>query len=359
MITLNVGLGERAYPIHIGAGVLEQLPEVLAGARPTRVLVVTNTTVGPLYGAAVQALGAAVAPTALVALPDGEQYKDWPGIAAVLEALVALGADRRSLILALGGGVVGDMAGFAAAIYMRGIRFVQLPTTLLAQVDSSVGGKTGINLAAGKNLVGAFHQPIAVLADTATLTTLPARELSAGLAEVLKHGVLADADYFAQTEAALERLRAFEPVTLAAAVEGSCRIKSAIVARDERESGERALLNLGHTFGHAIETLAGYGNWLHGEAVGCGLCLAADLSRRLGMIGADEVGRIEDAVTRAGLPTRIGGLGLEAAIAAMRGDKKAEAGEIRFVLLERIGRAVQRSVPDEVLRATLNAGGYR
>lgn len=359
MTTLNVGLGERTYPIHIGAGALERLPEVLASARPTRILVVTNTTVGPLYGAAIQALGAAVAPTALVALPDGEQHKDWPGIAAVLEALVALGADRRSLILALGGGVVGDMAGFAASIYMRGIRFVQLPTTLLAQVDSSVGGKTGINLAAGKNLVGAFHQPIAVLADMVTLKTLPTRELSAGLAEVLKHGVLADAGYFAQTEAALERLRALEPAALAAAVEGSCRIKAAIVARDERESGERALLNLGHTFGHAIETLAGYGTWLHGEAVGCGLCLAADLSRRLGMLDAAEAGRIEAAVTRAGLPTRIPGLGLDAAIAAMRGDKKSESGQIRFILIERIGRAVQRTVPDEALRATLAAGGYR
>jgi 3-dehydroquinate synthase len=358
MITLDVGLGERAYPIHIGAGALERLPELLAGARPTRILVVTNTTVGPLYGSAVQALGAAVAPTALLALPDGEQHKDWPGIAAVLEALVALGADRRSLIVALGGGVVGDMAGFAAAIYMRGIRFVQVPTTLLAQVDSSVGGKTGINLATGKNLVGAFHQPIAVLADTATLNTLPARELSAGLAEVLKHGVLADAGYFAQVEAALTRLRALEPTALAAAVEGSCRIKAAIVARDERESGERALLNLGHTFGHAIETLAGYGTWLHGEAVGCGLCLAADLSRRLGMIGAAEVERIESAVMQAGLPTRIAGLGMDAAIAAMRGDKKSEAGQIRFILIERIGRAVQRVVPDEALRATLTAGGY-
>ena len=269
-----------------------------------------------------------------------------------------MGADRRSVVVALGGGVVGDMAGFAAAIYMRGIRFVQVPTTLLAQVDSSVGGKTGINLAAGKNLVGAFHQPIAVLADTSTLATLPPRELSAGLAEVIKHGLLADAAYFDAVERDLDALRALDPTALAAAIEGSCRIKAAIVARDERESGERALLNLGHTFGHAIETLAGYGTWLHGEAVGCGLCLAADLSKRLGLIGVAEVERIEAAVARAGLPTRIPGLGLEAAITAMRGDKKAEAGEIRFILIERIGRAVQRTVPDAALRATLAAGGY-
>lgn len=358
MSLLTVGLGERAYPIEIGAGVLARLPEVLAPARPTRILVVTNTTVGGLYGTAAQAACAAVAPSALVALPDGEQHKDWPGIATILEALVSLGADRRSVMVALGGGVVGDMAGFAAAIYMRGIRFVQVPTTLLAQVDSSVGGKTGINLATGKNLVGAFHQPIAVLADTSTLTTLPPRELSAGLAEVLKHGLLADAAYFDAVERDLEALRALDPAALAVAIEGSCRIKAAIVARDERESGERALLNLGHTFGHAIETLAGYGTWLHGEAVGCGLCLAADLSNRLGLIGATELERIEAAVARAGLPTRIPGLGLEAAITAMRGDKKAEAGEIRFILIERIGRAVQRTVPDAALRATLAAGGY-
>jgi 3-dehydroquinate synthase len=359
MNLLTVGLGERAYPIHIGPGALALLPDVLAPARPTRILVVTNTTVGRIYGAAVQAACSSAAPSALVALPDGEQHKDWPGIAAILEALVALGADRRSVVVALGGGVVGDMAGFAAAIYMRGIRFVQAPTTLLAQVDSSVGGKTGVNLAAGKNLVGAFHQPIAVLADTGTLATLPPRELSAGLAEVIKHGVLADAGYFDAVERDLDVLRALEPRALAAAIEGSCRIKAGIVARDERESGERALLNLGHTFGHAIETLAGYGTWLHGEAVGGGLCLAADLSRRLGLIGAAEVARIEAAVARAGLPTRIPGLGLEAAIAAMRGDKKSEAGEIRFILIERLGRAVQRAVPDEALRATLAAGGYR
>ncbi len=242
---------------------------------------------------------------------------------------------------------------------MRGIRFVQVPTTLLAQVDSSVGGKTGVNHPRGKNLIGAFHQPEAVVADTATLRTLPRRELAAGLAEVLKHGLLADADYFASVSADLPRLLACDEPALAAAIARSCEIKAAIVARDERESGERALLNLGHTFGHAIEALTGYQRWLHGEAVGCGLCLAADLSQRLGLISPAEVAGVVQAVDAAGLPTRIDGLSRDAAIESMRGDKKSEAGEIRFIVIERIGRAAQRTVPAAALDATLAAGGYR
>jgi 3-dehydroquinate synthetase len=236
---------------------------------------------------------------------------------------------------------------------------VQVPTTLLAQVDSSVGGKTGVNHPRGKNLIGAFHQPEVVVADTDTLRTLPARELSAGLAEVLKHGLLADAEYFARVTQALPRLLACEESPLIEAIARSCEIKAAIVARDEKESGERALLNLGHTFGHAIEALTGYARWLHGEAVGCGLCLVADLSQRLGLIDRDAVAVVERAVAAAGLPTRIDGLDRAAAIESMRGDKKAEAGEIRFIVLERIGRAVQRTVPPMVLQATLAAGGYQ
>jgi 3-dehydroquinate synthase len=359
MQTLQVDLGERGYPIHVGRGLLGGLSQRLAPLASTRVLVVSNTTVAPLFAPAVVAATESLAPTTLCTLPDGEAHKGWPAVAQVLDALFALGADRKSIVVALGGGVVGDLAGFAAAVYMRGIRFVQVPTTLLAQVDSSVGGKTGINWAAGKNLVGAFHQPSLVVADTDTLRTLPAREVSAGLAEILKHGLLADADYFAQTERDLPRLRALEAEALTAAIAGSCAIKAGVVGRDERESGERALLNLGHTFGHAIEALTGFGTWLHGEAVGCGLCLAADLSRRLGLLGDAEVARIEAAVAAAGLPTRIEGLSHEAAMASMRGDKKAEGGQVGFIVLERIGRAVQRAVPDELVRATLAAGGYR
>ncbi len=300
-----------------------------------------------------------LAPAAVFELPGGETGKDMRAVEAVLDALLAAGADRKSIVIALGGGVVGDIAGFAAAIYMRGIRFVQVPTTLLAQVDSSVGGKTGVNHPRGKNLIGAFHQPEAVVADTDTLRTLPQRELSAGLAEVLKHGLLADADYFAQVTGDLPRLLACDERALTAAIGRSCEIKAAIVARDEKESGERALLNLGHTFGHAIEALTGYERWLHGEAVGCGMCLAADLSQRLGLITRMDVEAVERAVAAAKLPTRIEGLSRAAALESMRGDKKTEAGEIRFIVLERIGRAVQRAVPAAALEATLAAGGYR
>ncbi|MFN7572143.1 MAG: 3-dehydroquinate synthase [Betaproteobacteria bacterium] len=359
MLSLRVELGERSYPIHIGPALIGRLGEWLAPLAPTRVLLVSNSTVAPLYAPAATHALWAVAPVEQCVLADGEEHKAWPAVAVVLDALIALGADRKSVVVALGGGVIGDLAGFAAAIFMRGIRFVQVPTTLLAQVDSSVGGKTGINWAAGKNLVGAFHQPSLVVADTDTLRTLPAREVSAGLAEILKHGLLANADYFGAVERDLPALRALDSEALTRAIAGSCSIKAGVVGRDERESGERALLNLGHTFGHAIEALTGFGARLHGEAVGCGLCLAADLSRRLGLLGDAEVARIESAVAAAGLPTRIEGLSLDAAMASMRGDKKAEAGQVKFIVVERIGRAVQRTVPDDLVRATLAAGGYR
>jgi len=359
MRCLTVDLAGRPYDIQIGPGLLARLGEFVGPLRPSRLLVVTDPRVGPLYASRVQASLQPLARTAVFELAGGEAGKDLRAVEAVLDALLAAGADRRSVAIALGGGVVGDIAGFAAAIYMRGIRFVQVPTTLLAQVDSSVGGKTGVNHPRGKNLIGAFHQPQAVVADTDTLRTLPPRELSAGLAEVLKHGLLADAGYFARVTRELPRLLACDEQALAEAIARSCEIKAAIVARDEKESGERALLNLGHTFAHAIETLTGYGRWLHGEAVGCGICLAADLSRRLGLIARDDVEIVERAVAAAGLPTRIDGLSRSAAVESMRGDKKAEAGEIRFIVLERIGRAVQRTVPPAALDATLAAGGYR
>ncbi len=359
MQRIPVELSGRSYDIHIGRDALAQLGEWVAPLRPTRILVVSNATVDDLYGDAARRALTPVAPLHTVLLPQGEEFKTMATVGLVLDALVDAGADRRSVIVALGGGVIGDIAGFAAALYMRGIRFVQVPTTLLAQVDSSVGGKTGVNHPRGKNLIGAFHQPAVVVADTDTLQTLPPRELAAGLAEVIKHGLLADAAYFDAIERDLARLVACDAEALTVAIAGSCRIKAAIVARDETETGDRALLNLGHTFGHAIEMLTGYGTWLHGEAVGCGLCLAADLSARSGLIGAQDVARIDAAVARANLPTRIEGLDRAAAIAAMRGDKKSEAGRIRFVLMSRIGQALQREVPGELLDATLVAGGYR
>ncbi|GAB4467191.1 MAG: 3-dehydroquinate synthase [Burkholderiaceae bacterium] len=359
MQRVHVDLAGAPYDIHIGGGLLARLDALIAPLAPTSILIVSDSTVAPLYGDTALSAARRVAPAALVELVAGEPHKTMATVARVLDALVTSGADRRSLVVALGGGVVGDIAGFAAAIYMRGIRYVQVPTTLLAQVDSSVGGKTGVNHPRGKNLIGAFHQPVLVVSDTDTLRTLPARELSAGLAEVLKHGLLADVDYFERTSRELSRLLARDEQALAAAIARSCEIKAAVVARDEREAGERALLNLGHTFGHAIEALTGFSRWLHGEAVGCGLCLAADLSCRLGSIERADVDRVAAAVAAARLPVRIEGLSLREALASMRGDKKAQAGRVKFVVLERIGRAIQREVPDEVVAATLAAAGYR
>ena len=358
MKRVAVSVPGAQYEILVGPGALARLPDMLAALAPTRLLVVTDATVGQLHAARIGDLIAPVAPTVVFSGIDGEAGKSMVAVERVIDALVSHRADRKSVVVALGGGVVGDIAGFAAAVFMRGIRAVQVPTTLLAQVDSSVGGKTGVNHSSGKNLIGAFHQPSAVVADTDLLRTLPPRELSAGLAEVIKHGLLADVGYFERVMASLPRLRACDGEALMDAIVGSCEIKAGVVSRDERESGERALLNLGHTFGHAIEALSGYGHWLHGEAVGCGMCLAADLSRRLGLIGSADVARVEDAVRAAGLPVRIAGLSLEAALQSMAGDKKAEAGRIRFILLERIGKAIQRTVPADALRATLQDGGY-
>jgi 3-dehydroquinate synthase len=357
MQRVSVAVARAPYDILIGPDALAELREVLRPLTPTRVAILTNATVAALYGERVANACAELAPTHMLQVEDGENAKRLDSLGTLLDRFADAALDRRSVVVALGGGVVGDLAGFAAAVYMRGIRFVQVPTTLLAQVDSSVGGKTGINLASGKNLVGAFHQPSAVIADTDTLHSLPPRELSAGLAEVIKHGLLADAAYLAQTESDLGALRALEGAALSRAIAGSCRIKADIVARDEREAGERALLNLGHTFGHAIEALAGYGRWLHGEAVGIGLCLAADLSQRLGLISDLDVARVRRLVAAAGLPTQIEGLTAGAMMAAMRGDKKAEAGRVKFVVLERLGRAVVRQVNDDLVLATLRANG--
>lgn len=357
MQRITVALAGAPYSVLIGSGALSHLAHVLRPLAPTRVAIVSNATVEALYGQRVTDVCAEFVPTHMIRVGDGETAKQLGSLGYLLDALADVGLDRRSVIVALGGGVVGDLAGFAAAVYMRGIRFVQVPTTLLAQVDSSVGGKTGVNLARGKNLVGAFHQPTAVVADTDTLRSLPARELSAGLAEVIKHGLLADASYLAQVEADLSDLRGLNGDALTRAIAGSCLIKASVVSRDERESGERALLNLGHTFGHAIEMLSGYTRWLHGEAVGIGLCLAADMSKRLGLLAQADVDRVRRIVAAAALPTGVNGLSCAAMMDAMRGDKKSEAGRIRFIVLEQLGRAAMRTVEDRVVEATLRDNG--
>jgi len=358
MRRIAVNLAGRSYDILIGTGLIGRLGEFVSALAPTSIHVVCTDVVAPLYAQAVLDSCRSVAATRLCTIPDGESIKTLATVSTILDALVSGRADRRSALVVVGGGVVGDIAGFAASIYMRGIRFVQVPTTLLAQVDSSVGGKTGVNHAGGKNLIGSFHQPSVVVSDTSSLQTLPAREVRAGLAEILKHGLLADRAYFDRTVDTLPQLLALDADALAAAIAGSCEIKAAVVARDERENGERALLNLGHTFGHAIESLTGYSRWLHGEAVACGLCLAADLSARVGLIGPDALETIKAAVARAGLPVRIAGISRAAAFQAMRADKKAFAGKIDFVLLERIGQAVRRQVDDALVEATLSDGGF-
>jgi 3-dehydroquinate synthase len=355
MQRVNIELGSRSYPILIGPGLIDD-PAVLAGSVEARdVLVVTNEVVGPLYlGRLERALAGKRACSVL--LPDGEQHKTLETTNRVFDALVQGRMNRDACVVALGGGVVGDIAGFAAACYQRGVDFVQVPTTLLAQVDSSVGGKTGVNHPGGKNLIGAFHQPRAVVSDTATLDTLPPRELRAGLAEVIKYGLIADAGLLDWLDANLGAVLALDPAALAFAIRRSCEIKAAIVAADEREHGRRALLNLGHTFGHAIETAAGYGEWLHGEAVGVGMLLAADLSKRIGWIDADDVSRVRDLLQRAGLPCAAPAIGASRALDLMGMDKKVLAGRIRLVLLRRLGDgAVSGDFPADALEATLAA----
>ena len=353
--TLDVALAERSYRIHIGAGVLRRAGPVLGGLGVRDAVVVTNDTVAAHWQAPLLAsLAEGGVRARVVTVPDGEAHKNWDTLQALVTRLLELGCERSTTLVALGGGVVGDLAGFAAAVYQRGMPFVQVPTTLLAQVDSSVGGKTGINHPLGKNMVGAFHQPRAVLIDTDCLATLPPRELAAGLAEVIKYGAIRDAGFLAWLEARIDALVARESADLAHAIHESCRIKAEIVAADEREHGERALLNFGHTFGHAIENALGYGQWLHGEAVAAGMVVAAEVSRRLSRIGAADVARLRALVARAGLPTDPPALGFERWMALMGRDKKVVAGAIRFVLLDALGRAsVVSGVPDAVLRDAL------
>ena len=349
-IEVHIALGERSYPILIGAGLLSQ-PSAWQGLpKASTALIVTNDAVGPLYAAALQqALEPHYPQIHHVTLPDGESHKTWQTLNQVFDVLLSQGCDRKTVLFALGGGVVGDMTGFAAACYMRGVPFVQVPTTLLAQVDSSVGGKTAVNHPLGKNMIGAFYQPARVVCDLGTLQTLPAREMSAGLAEIIKYGPIADMAFLDWIEAHIDALMARDPQALAHAVQRSCEIKAWVVGQDERESGLRAILNFGHTFGHAIEAGLGFGEWLHGEAVGCGMVMAAHLSQRLGYIDAALVARLTALIARAGLPVQGPNLGVETYLHHMRVDKKAEAGDIRFVLIDAPGHAKVQGAPDALV----------
>jgi 3-dehydroquinate synthase len=347
---VTVDTGTARYDILIGRGLLGSPAGFDGLPRSRRALLVTNETVEPLWAPAVlPQLQARHDRVDVLALPDGEAHKDWPALNRIFDALLGTGADRKTVLYALGGGVVGDMTGFAAGCYMRGVPFVQLPTTLLAQVDSSVGGKTAINHPLGKNMIGLFYQPQRVLCDLATLDTLPPREFAAGLAEVIKYGPIADPQFFAWLEAHLDALLARDEAALVHAVRRSCEIKAQVVGHDEREAGLRAILNFGHTFGHAIETGLGYGEWLHGEAVACGMLMAADCSVRLGLVEADLALRLERLLVRAGLPTRGPALGAARYLRLMGHDKKADAGQIRYVLLRRLGEAVMQPVADALV----------
>jgi 3-dehydroquinate synthase len=346
MRTLNVSLADRSYPIHIGAGLLGE-PELITSVLPQkRAAIVTNTTVGALYleqlSEALAARGIEIVP---IVLPDGEAHKNWQTLNTIFDALLEHRCERKTAIIALGGGVVGDIAGFAAAAYLRGVPFVQIPTTLLSQVDSAVGGKTAINHPLGKNMIGAFYQPRVVLADTSTLATLPDRELSAGLAEVIKYGLIRDVPFFEWLEQNIDRLLAKDPEALAHAIEESCRNKAEVVAADERETGVRATLNFGHTFGHAIEAGTGFGTWLHGEAVAAGMVLGAQLAQRLGHLSEADVARVTALLARARLPVEAPELGPERYLDLMGHDKKVEGGKLKFVLLERIGAAFVAEAP--------------
>jgi 3-dehydroquinate synthase len=356
---VRINLGDRSYPIMIGQGLLHQ-PQTWAGLPVgAQTFVVTNSTVAAHHGQAVQAaLQSRGHKVSVVSLPDGEQFKTWDSLNLIFDALLSHGADRHTLLVALGGGVVGDITGFAAACYMRGVPFVQVPTTLLAQVDSSVGGKTAINHPLGKNMIGAFYQPLQVVCDLDTLATLPAREISAGLAEVIKYGPIADMTLLAWLEAHITDLRGLHPQAMAHAVARSCEIKAQVVGADERESGLRAILNFGHTFGHAMEAGLGYGHWLHGEAVGAGMVMAAELSCRLGGVDRPFVRRLARLIAAAGLPVQ--GPVLDAHDNAgrylqwMRLDKKSVGGDIRFVVLSQPGQAAVQSAPDALVRDVID-----
>jgi 3-dehydroquinate synthase len=355
-ILLNVDLGERSYPIAIGPSLLNDSALLARHVHGNKVAIVSNTTVAPLYLERIETgLREAGKQITTVILPDGEEHKNWSSLMLIFDALLQNKADRKTTLIALGGGVIGDLTGYAAASYMRGVDFIQVPTTLLSQVDSSVGGKTGINHPLGKNMIGAFYQPRAVIADTATLETLPERELSAGLAEVIKYGAVIDLAFFEWIEANIGKLMARDKGALAYAIARSCEIKADVVRQDEREGGLRAILNFGHTFGHAIEAGMGYGAWLHGEAVGCGMVMAADLSQRMGLIDAETVERVRALIAAAGLPVKAPDLGVAKWLEAMEVDKKNEGGAIKFILMNPLGSPKISNAPHELLLATLAA----
>ncbi len=354
MMTLNVELGARTYPIYIGSHLLTQADHFAPYIRSSACAVVTNTTVDALYGETLRTTLAALGKSVTwIVLPDGEQYKEWSTLNQIFEKLLHAQASRKVTLIALGGGVIGDMTGFAAACYMRGVPFIQVPTTLLAQVDSSVGGKTGINHALGKNMIGAFHQPQAVIVDIATLQTLPAREWAAGLAEIIKIAAVADSAFLEWIESHITALNAREVNATMEAIHRACALKAAVVGADELELGNRAILNFGHTLGHAIEATQGYGQWLHGEAVGCGMVFAAALSMRRGSLQEAEYHRLVQLIRAAGLPTALPQLDAQRYIDCMRVDKKADAGQIHFVLLHHLGQAYMEPVSDADLEAAL------
>ncbi len=353
---IPIDLGSRRYDIVIGSGLLgasechQDLP------RGSTALIVSNQTVAPLYADKLAAALKGLYPSVgQLVLPDGEAHKDWTTLNLIFDRLLEQACDRKTVLYALGGGVIGDMTGFAAACYMRGVPYVQVPTTLLSQVDSSVGGKTAINHPAGKNMIGSFYQPRLVIADLDTLDSLPEREISAGLAEVIKYGPIADNEFFIWLEQNLDNLLRRDKPSLLHAIRRSCEIKAWVVGQDEREAGLRAILNFGHTFGHAIESALGYGQWLHGEAVGCGMVMAADLSSRMGLIDKTYLQRITDLVRRAGLPVQAPALGASTYIELMRVDKKAEAGKLQFVLIEAPGRAGVHGVDEALLAEVIEA----
>ncbi len=357
---VQISLEERSYPILIGTGLIGQDAAFAGLPRAAQAFIVSNTVVSPLYAQKLKtALQSHYPNVHLVVLPDGEEFKTWQTLQLIFDALLAHAADRKTVLFALGGGVVGDMTGFAAASYMRGVPFVQVPTTLLAQVDSSVGGKTAINHPLGKNMIGAFYQPVRVVCDLASLGTLPSREFSAGLAEVIKYGPISDLVFFEWIERNIEALMARDPSALAYAVQRSCEIKAWVVAQDERESGLRAILNFGHTFGHAIEAGLGYGQWLHGEAVGCGMVMAASLSCRLGLMDAGLQQRLVALIAKAGLPISAPVLSSQdnagRYLQLMQVDKKTQDGEIKFVLIDGQDKALVRSAPVDLVREVIDA----
>lgn len=359
-ISVTIDLGDRSYPIDIAEGLLSDPALFSQCPKASMAVIVTNDVVAPLYAATLEASLRRYYPRVhTVILPDGEEFKTWQTLQKIFDGLLENGADRKTVLFALGGGVVGDMTGFAAASYMRGVPFVQVPTTLLAQVDSSVGGKTAINHPLGKNMIGAFYQPQLVVCDLETLDTLPERELAAGIGEIIKYGPIYDMEFFSWLEANMPALLRRDRAALAHAVKRSCEIKAWVVGQDEREGGLRAILNFGHTFGHAIEAGMGYGNWLHGEGVAAGMVMAAELSRRLGMVDAAFIARLRALIERAGLPVR--GVVIDEQdnagryLQLMRVDKKSEAGEIRFVLIDGPGKAVVKPAPDALVREVIDA----